>query len=117
MGESEAAKKFHVDFSEVEEIIEALEQTSCGPDEIPTIFLQKNLHWSASIITSILNLSLQRDDLPKSFLTFSCLSLHGNQGKISGFQCKLKPEKVKEYHYPTLEGSFKIKKLFYQLET
>ena len=60
--------RFNISEEQIEEIIENLDESACGPDEIPVIFLKKNILACSVIISHIVRMSLFQGSLPKQFV-------------------------------------------------
>ena len=60
-------KEYQITEKEIEEHINKLEKTSCGPDEITNDFIKKTSRWSSKIIKIMVIKALEVGKLPKQW--------------------------------------------------
>ena len=83
--------RFNISEEQIEEIIENLDESACGPDEIPVIFLKKNISACSVIISYIVRMSLFQGSLPKQFLQSNITPIVKDPEKSKNFFTNWRP--------------------------
>ena len=83
--------RFDIGHEKIKEIIDALDDTSCGPDEIPAIFLKKTSPVCSHWISYILRSSLHYGFLPQQFLRSNITPVVKNPLKSQNFFTNYRP--------------------------